>query len=47
MIYDLESNKLSSEKEGTSPGARVRLKLRPAEKERVTVPRTPDRSTAQ
>jgi lipopolysaccharide transport protein LptA len=46
MIYDLESSVVRSE-EDNAPGSRVRLKIRPAEKERVTIPRTPNRSTAQ
>ncbi len=46
MIYDLESRVVRSEQDNT-PGSRVRLKIRPPEKERVTIPRTPERSTAQ
>jgi lipopolysaccharide transport protein LptA len=47
IIYDLENRKLRSEKAGTSPGPGVTLKFPGVDKDRVTIPRTPDRGTAR
>jgi lipopolysaccharide export system protein LptA len=46
VIYDLENRKLRSEKAGTA-GPGVSLKFPGVNKERVTIPRTPDRGTAR